>query len=474
MIPYKRLVLLVCCLPLITGCWDNIEVEERGFVTGIAIDLANNENSTQPPTSNEQSGQNEQQPNEQQNQNQQQSNPSEQQNQIQQQSNPNEQQDQNQQQSNPNEQQNQNETPLNRDERVLNHENDEDSELNENNKFKLTQQLIIPSSLGSQQSSNTNQNSTAFRNLSQTGDTIIEMNRDMIKQAGRRTNVTHLNVVLFSESVAQEEHLFADLMDIFLREKEMLRSVKIVITKNHASDYLNIIPENEQIPSKYLSKVLENKSNLDIAQPLTVGDVQSHLLSHRSFIIPFINKVNETTVNYDGLSVYSGSKRKIVGNLMGDDAKGVNFIQSKNQTGTINTKVDDHDVTFEILEVKSKIALKDKNKRPLQFQVTIDVEAAVAEQYGSLDIMKEKNYKKLQKALEKEIKQISNHTVSILQTEYETDVIGLNSHLYEKYYPLWESIKDDWEKGKHYFKNSEVHITVNATIEKPGNIIKSH
>lgn len=418
MIRYKRLGLLICCFPFIAGCWDSVEVEERGFVTGIAIDLANSESDPYPPTSNKQNsqslGQNQQD------------------------------------------------------------QKDEDKELDENNKFKLTQQLINPSNLGSQQSKDTNSVTTAFRNLSQTGDTIIEMNRDMIKQAGRRTNVTHLNVVLFSEAVTQEKDLFADLMDIFLREKEMLRSVKIAITKDHASDYLNILPENEKIPSEYISKLLENKSNLDIAQPLTVGNVQSYLLSKQSFIIPLINQVNETTVNYDGLSIYSGPKSKIVGTLTGNEAKGINFIKTKNQTGTINLKIDDHDVTFEILEIQSKISLNHKDNNPLQFQITIDVESGIAEQYGSLDIMNEKNYKKLQKALEKEIKRITSHTVSILQNDFETDVIGLNNHLYEHYYPLWQSIKDNWEEGQHYFKKSEVHITVNATIEKPGNIIKSH
>lgn len=422
MIRCKRFGLLLCCLPLIVGCWDNVEVEERGFVTGIAIDLANSENDASLPTTKEQ---------------------------------------------------NQFMTPLERDEKVLNHQKDEDKGLNENNKFKLTQQLINPSNLGSQQNKNTS-TTAAFVNLSQTGDTIIEMNRDMVKQAGRRTNVTHLNVVLFSEAVAQEKDLFENLMDIFLREKEMLRSVKVAITKDHAGNYLDILPENEKIPSIYISKVLENKSNLDITEPLTAGHVQSYLLSKQSFIIPFINQVNEKTVNYEGLSIYSGTKNKIVGNLTGNEAKGVNFIKSKNITGTINLKVDEHDVTYEILEIQSKVSLKQKDSHPLQFEIKIDVESGIAEQYGALDVMNEKNYKKLQKALEKEIKQIISHTVSILQNDFETDVIGLNSHLYEQYYPFWESIKDDWEEGQHYFKKSEVHITVNATIEKPGNIIKSH
>lgn len=443
MIRSKRLFFLLCCTPFMVGCWDNLEVEERGFVTGIAIDFANSENSSTSKTDEQNaqaSGQKEQQPN-----------------------------------SNAQKKQTQQETPLERDERIHNRNQDEDQQMNENNKFKLTQQLINPSNLSSSEpNKNSSSMSKAYQNFYQTGDTIIEMNRDMIKQAGRKTNVTHLDVVLFSEAVAQEEHLFADLMDIFLREKEMLRNVKIAITKNHASDYLSILSENEKIPSRYIEKVLRNKSNLDIAQPLTAGNVQSYLLSKTSFIIPILNQVNDKTINYEGLSVYSGTHNKIVGNLIGDEAKGINMIKTENQTGTTNLEVDGHDITFEILDVKSKTSYKPTKKNKFSFKIVIDIEAGIAEQYGSLDIMKERNYIKLQSALEQKIKNITLNTISILQNDFKTDVIGLGEYLYQHNYQLWESIKDDWEKGKLYFQKSAVDVKVNVTIEKPGNIIKSH
>ena len=282
MIKYKGFIFLLLSPLLLSACWDKIEVEERGFVSGIAIDLANSPSKME---SNEQ-----------------------------------------------NQQQEKDTTRLQQDERIFNQNIDEDYGQNKNNKFKLTQQLIVPSGLSQAQNSGGN-TVPAFRNLSQTGDTIIGMNRDMIKQAGRITNVTHLNVVLFSEAVASEEYLFADLMDIFLREKEMLRSVKIAITKDHAGDFLYILPENEKIPGKYIAKLLEDKSNLEIAQPLTVGDVQALLLSQKSFAIPILNIVNATTINYTGLSIYNGPKKKVVGMLTGDNAKGLNFINSKDQIG---------------------------------------------------------------------------------------------------------------------------------------------
>ncbi len=36
-------VILICLLTLLTGCWDRVEIQERGFVVGVAIDVSENE-----------------------------------------------------------------------------------------------------------------------------------------------------------------------------------------------------------------------------------------------------------------------------------------------------------------------------------------------------------------------------------------------------------------------------------------------
>lgn len=160
--------------------------------------------------------------------------------------------------------------------------------------------------------------------------------------------------------------------------------------------------------------------------------------------------------------------------LTGDNAKGLNFINSKDQTGTLDIKFNNHDVTLEILKINSKLSLKNNDKNHLKFKNKIDVQAGIAEQYGSLDIMNEHQYKKLKTELEKKITEMTTDTVSLLQGNMQTDLLGLNTHLYKYHYSLWSSIKNDWESGQHYFSKSNVKIDVKVTIEKPGNIIKSH
>ena len=86
---------------LLAACWDNIEVEERGFVSGIAIDLAN---STSKMDNNEQTSSQEQSG-----------------------------------------------TPSQQNEKTFNQNLNENTSQNKNGKYKLTQQLIVPSGLGQAQ-----------------------------------------------------------------------------------------------------------------------------------------------------------------------------------------------------------------------------------------------------------------------------------------------------------------------------------
>lgn len=45
----KSYLFVVCCLCLLlAGCWDEVNIEERGFVIGLALDLADEQSRKAP------------------------------------------------------------------------------------------------------------------------------------------------------------------------------------------------------------------------------------------------------------------------------------------------------------------------------------------------------------------------------------------------------------------------------------------
>ena len=291
-----------------------------------------------------------------------------------------------------------------------------------------------------------------------------------MKQSSRVTDVTHLNLVLISEDFAKRPNLFKESIDVFLRERDMRRGIEVAIVNGTAKELLTVEPEHEKIPTQYISKLLEIRGNLEIIETIRIGDIQENVLTDRSFPLPLLKVLDPKNVNYDGIAIFNGKKRKMVGSLKGDDATGLSFLIEDKHTGTLNIKVEEKTSTIEILTVNNKISLENKDVGNLQFQYNIDVKGTIAEQIGNQDVMDPKMHQKFENALSKKIEELTTKTVEKLQKDFQTDALGLESYLYSYHPKLWERVKDDWEAGENYFSTSKVNFKMNITIERPGNM----
>ncbi|WP_332645674.1 Ger(x)C family spore germination protein [Lysinibacillus sp. 54212] len=373
-------------LLFLTGCWDRIEIEQRAFAVGIAIDFNKNQDAPHNP-------------------------------------------------------------------------------------IQITQQVIVPSVFNSAQDSGGD--GQAFRNLTKSGETIFEANRNTTNLASRTISATHLEVVLFSEEVVKEPNLFANLMDVFLREMEMHRTINVAIVNGDAHELFNVEPEHEKLPAIYIHGLLENEESINVIKPITFGDIQENLLSKTSFIIPQISKFNSKSVEYEGIAVFHGTRNKVVATFHRGEEKGVIFMRGEVQSGSIVTNVEGNKIANEILDMKRDIALTNKDKNNLSFDVNLTVRSSIAEVLGVEHLLSEKNYAQIKKALEDEINKVSQNSINALQTEINADVLGLNQHLYKYHYQLWDSIKDNWEDGENYFSKSKINVNVNVIIDQSGNINKA-
>ncbi|MFJ8236118.1 Ger(x)C family spore germination protein [Ureibacillus sp. NPDC094379] len=379
---FTVMFVLIISLSLLSGCWDNVEIEERAFVYGLAIDRP--------------------------------------------------------------------------------------EESTSNSEIELTEQLIVPEQFVSTGSGGGS--GPAFRNLTTKGQTVFDVNREMFKQASRTTDPTHLELVLFSEEIAKEPKRFEHLLDVFLREKDMRRGINIAITSGKASDFLTVVPEHEKVPAQYISKLLEQKKNLQILNVVRIGDIQRKLLDNESFALPLLKVISPTVINYEGVAIYNAQKNQIVGILKGDESKGLSFMSGKKHTGTINIKVNHEKATVELTKIKYRISLESDNPSNLHFTIKVEVRGTIAEQLGTENVLETDVLEQFNLALEKEIEKLANGTLTILQNDLQTDAVGFGSYLNQHHSKLWKSIKDDWDSGKNYFSQSQIVVIGNAVINRPGSI----
>ncbi len=366
---------------LLTGCWDQVDIEERGFVVGAGIDLM-------------------------------------------------------------------------------------DKKQNGEYQIKLTNQFVVPSSLGTPAQGGGE--SKAFSNISATGESMYAIDQEMAQLTSRSPFFEHLKIIVISKDVAEIPNLFAEMMDIFLRDPEMRRGIKVLISDGDAKDILDVKPENEKLTAIYIESIMENSFKIaSVLEPVRIGAVHAHLLDQNSYVIPKIAAI-EKGLRYEGAAVFHGYDNKMIGELDGDETKGFNLITGNSKKGTLKIKLDEEIIAYELEEVKSEIRVDTKAKDNITISVKINVEGSIAETFGTQSLLKKKNLTEIQKQVEKEIEKIANHTIKKAQEELRADVLGIGNILKQRHYEFWQTVKNEWDHGENYFAKSKFNVSANAKVRATG------
>ncbi|WP_182200009.1 Ger(x)C family spore germination protein [Paraliobacillus salinarum] len=376
------ITLYILSLLLLTGCWDSVELEERAFIYGVAVDLAN------------------------------------------------------------------------------------DSTKNDY-QLRLTDQLVVPSGINTTSEGVTNQK--AYRNLSKSGDNLFDINNKISKQENRTMFAEHLEVIIFSEEVVMQPDLFKKSLDVFTRTQDMRRGIKVAISKGKANALLEIVPEDVKLPSEYISTLLENQRSAEVSYPLRLGDLNEYLLMELSFVMPYLYILDDESIENDGVAVFNGKKGGIVGILNGTLTKGRNIITGDANSGTISISADDTKFTAELIDNKSKINLVNEKKNNLKFQLEVEVTGIISETADKNNPFT--NSEAYEEELVKKISSLIKQTIEKAQNELQTDIFKINVYLRNHHYTLWESIKENWDTGENYFRQSDISVDVDVTIEHSGNTL---
>ncbi|WLD92752.1 Ger(x)C family spore germination protein [Alkalihalobacillus sp. AL-G] len=386
----KLYVILFWFLPiLLTGCWDRVEIEERGFVIGTAIDISG-------------------------------------------------------------------ETI----EQVGKHE------------LMMTNQFVVPGGLGSS-SQRGGGEQKAFFNLSTTKESMFENSQKMASLTSRSPYYEHLKMIIISNEVAQVPGAFENVLDFFLRDHEMRRSTKVMISEGKAKNIIGIEPQNEKLPVMYLDSIAENAyKNAEMLQAVRIGDIHEHLIEQSSYVIPKITLTN-AGAKIKGGAVFHRHNNRMIDTINEEETKGLNFITGKTQGGSIKTNLEGQLVVFEISGAKSRIEAKIKNKEDISFSILIQMEGKIVESFSNLDFTDTEILNKIEKKLAKEVERLANLAINKAQEELKTDFLRLAPLFRQQHYGKWRQIKDDWDHGKNYFAQSQINVEGRVIIRTSGSILST-
>lgn len=370
-----------------TGCWDRVEIEERGFVVGAGIDLAEEEEA-------------------------------------------------------------------------------------EKGRYMLTFQFVIPGGLQAKEGGSKNGKSATFFNLSSSANTMFTAARDMSFLTSRSPYLQHLRMILISEEMAASGDL-ANALDLFLRDHEMRRATKIMVTEGEARKLLETNPKNEKLPVMYFeSTALNPTKSSRIYPPTSIGDVQAFTLSKSSFALPVIRKMNDE-VSVSGAALFDGSQ-KLKGFLDDDETSGLNVLRGTAQDGVLEFHLDDHFMAYEIKGLRRTIQADVSNPEQIRFTIRLEMEGNVGETQERIDLLQPSQLAEIEERTAERLTRLTSRTLNKVQQEYGVDVLGLRDYLNRMHHAVWEGIKDDWEQGERFFTRCDIVVEVRTKVRIVGSTLETN
>ncbi|MFC4598300.1 Ger(x)C family spore germination protein [Cohnella hongkongensis] len=371
-------IAVLIALAVSAGCWDRVEIEERGFVVGSAVDLA------------------------------------------------------------------------------------------EDGTYELTFQYIVPRAVQGKSTGSGQTSAKPFQNISASGETLFKAARKMSNEVSRSPYLEHNKIIIVSEQLARAGKL-PEVLDLFVRDPEMRRAAKVMISVGKAKKVLDIKPNIEALPVQYINSTSENPNKSESIVPtVTIGKVHRFLLEEHSYAIPRITKVGNR-VSLSGAAVF-GSDNRLRGFLEGDETSGRNYFSGAILTDAIKIEMGGQLLEFEVKRATRKVRANVVDPKSPVFTVHVKVEGNIGESHASVDLLDPQIVREIEKRAAERIESNMYAVLEKLQKQYKADVIGFSECLNEDHHRVWDKIMRDWDRGENLFSQSKVIVRVGVRLRNIGAI----
>ncbi|MBO0961835.1 Ger(x)C family spore germination protein [Neobacillus sp. MM2021_6] len=348
----------------------------------------------------------------------------------------------------------------------------------ENKKFDVSFQIVNPGNVSSGQ--NGGGQGLPIAVYKSSGDTLTEAARKATKKISRRLYYAHTNLIAVSEEVARNGLL--DIMDALDRDPEFRTTTELVIMRDTSAELLvSALANLDKMPVNKITKEIKaTEAMFGENMSINIDDFLNGLISKGKD--PIVNgfritgdkemvgkaKELETTkamsvLAAHGLAVFN--KGKLIGWIDHEKARGVIWILDRVKSTSVNVDWNGkkNAITMAVLRTKTKVSVKIRNEKPV-IQIAIEDEGWISEANTDVDLTNPTEIEKIDKLVEKEIKQQIEATVKKAQ-KMKSDIFGFGESVHRKNPKLWNKLKANW--GDH-FANLEVNVKVDSYIRREG------
>lgn len=313
------------------------------------------------------------------------------------------------------------------------------------------------------------------------GRTVREAVNQATLETPRWLFFSHTNILVVSEKVARKG--LSQILDLYFRNPESRETVNVLISAGNPGTILEQLMHAEKIPGLGIRDIIVNESRFasrvpsvmmyELAMALT-GDAKSAVIpeilisgEQAETSLDALKKTSfDSKVRIGRLAVLQEDKFK--GWLTKEESFGVNFIANKVQSSTLAFSCkqpdgNEYNASFRLETSSTKLKPSYIDGR---FKMGVDIKGTgyLVETDCALDLSDPEVVKRMEKALEQEIKRIVQKSWLAVK-RLNVDVLGFADAVHRKYPKVWKDVKNDW---KTTFATIEIKPHVSISMYRIG------
>ncbi|MGN7298142.1 Ger(x)C family spore germination protein [Ferdinandcohnia sp. SAFN-114] len=344
---------------------------------------------------------------------------------------------------------------------------------NMENGYRVTFQVINPSQLSPTGSTS----GLPITNYTVESNTLVDAYRIASNIIPRENDVSHLSLVVISESLARKGLKL--LLDPFVRGKQTRTTFPVFIARgDSAENILGVVEPLESNPTKSIKSTSENNQTMyGLAKITPIHEAISSISSEGKELLltgiqlnkeltssnqtDNLNNIKPALIEVSGLAIFK--KDKLVGWYDGELARTAHLILSEVESSSFLVPCGEGDhITFTAKRSNSKINTVLKPTPTLRVDVGLTNEISETSCY--LDFSNAQVLDRVEKDLEKKIKEEIENTIKISQDQ-GTDVFGFGNKLNKENPNYWKKHKKEWDS---IYSDAKIEVHVNATLIDSG------
>jgi spore germination protein len=292
------------------------------------------------------------------------------------------------------------------------------------------------------------------------------------KRAAKRLLSGQMRVIVMGEELAEKGMLH--IAETLTKDPSISDLTYLCVAEGDARTLLNTKLVTTSDIGMYIYKLIDQNTKGELMPSATLQEVlHSYYTVGRDPYMPILMKQDDTYVVFSGVGIYKDDR--LVGRISTDDSFYLKLINDKYKAGStdlifksaspkLRGRSEENSLTVISLDtINSSSDLKLVNKKKLEFDVNIKLQARLLDINSDIDLTKPHNLKLFEKEVSNEMEKHVKKLIFYCQSK-NSDVIGLGE-VYRASVRNSKLTKDKWHT---MYQDAKVNVHVDFSMMRSG------